>query len=225
MARASDARPSAPDEPPVAQGSAAERAATAPRAELAPTPPTPDWGDTLDALVAGDRVAFARFNRLVTSFLGQFRAYDFEDDWDDLRQEVLMSVVQNARAGRLREPQALVGYVRAIARNKFVDRLKRKLRRGEGDALPWEEEIDRRPAVGVPGHEPRADPEVSRDLRAAIGALDDRDRELIERVYLRGETYEEASRASGVALGTLKRRLREGLKTLRRQLDDPGGAS
>ncbi len=202
MARAPDPRPKAPTEP---QGPAA------------------DWGATLDALVAGDRIAFARFNRLVTGFLTQFRAYDFEADWDDLRQEVLMSVVQNARSGRLREPEALVGYVRAIARNKFVDRLKRKLRRGEGATLPWEEEIERSPAVGAPGYEPGTDPAITRDLRAAIAALDARDRELIERVYLRGETYEEASRASGVALGTLKRRLREGLRSLRRQLDGPGG--
>ena len=52
--------------------------------------------------------------------------------------------------------------------------------------------------------------------------LDARDRELIERVYLLGETYEEASRASGVALGTLKRRLREGLGLLRRRLEGAG---
>ncbi len=189
-----------------------------------PTTPhqEPDWSATLDALIAGDRVAFARFNRLVTGFLRQFRAYDFEDDWDDLRQEVLISVVQGARAGRLREPQALVGYVRAIARNKFVDRLKRKLRHAERETLPWEEEIDRAPAVGA--HPPSSGPagDAGHDLREALRALDARDRELIERVYLRGETYEEASRGSGVALGTLKRRLREGLGVLKRRLEGAG---
>lgn len=179
----------------------------------------PDWGAALDALVMGDRAAFVRFNRLITRFLTQFRAYDFENDWDDLRQEVLISVVQSARAGRLREPQALVGYVRAIARNKFVDRLKRKLRCAEGETLAWEEEIERTPAAGLPPLGPAQSAEAGHDLRNAIHSLDPRDRELIERVYLRGETYEEASRASGVALGTLKRRLREGLGALKRHLE------
>jgi RNA polymerase sigma-70 factor (ECF subfamily) len=193
------------------------------QAKTAPgDPEAPDWNATLDALVAGDRLAFARFNRLVTGFLSQFRAYDFEDDWEDLRQEVLISVVQSARAGRLREAGALVGYVRAIARNKFVDRLKRRLRCSERETLPWEEEIDRTPAAGAPQPGSPQSAETRHDLRDALRALDARDRELIERVYLRGETYEEASLASGVALGTLKRRLREGLGSLRRRLEGAG---
>ena len=64
-----------------------------------------DWLAVLGRLLAGDRVAFLEVNRLVTGFLVQLRAYDFRDEWDDLRQEVLLSVVANARAGRLRDPQ------------------------------------------------------------------------------------------------------------------------
>ena len=68
-----------------------------------------DWLAVLDRLLAGDRVAFLEVNRLVTGFLVQLRAYDFREEWDDLRQEVLLSVVANARAGRLRDPKAFVG--------------------------------------------------------------------------------------------------------------------
>ncbi len=64
---------------------------------------TVDWNATLERLLAGDRVAFLEFNRLVTGFLAQLRAYDFREEWDDLRQEVLMAVVANARTGRLRD--------------------------------------------------------------------------------------------------------------------------
>ena len=177
----------------------------------------PDWLAILEALVRGDRVAFARWNRLVTGFLLQFRAYDFEDEWDDLRQEVLSAVVENFRAGRLRDPQALVGYARIIARNKFTDRLKRRLRCGERDTLPWEEEISRAafPAATTSTTE-------AQDLRRALDHLDERERSLIERVYLAGETYEEASRATGIPLGTLKRRLRDGLQLLREALGGTG---
>src|SRR5438093_9936405 len=95
-----------------------------------------DWLAVLDRLLAGDRVAFLEVNRLVTGFLVQLRAYDFRDEWDDLRQEVLLSVVANARAGRLRDPQAFLGYVRIITRNKFVDRPQARPRPHDKDPLP-----------------------------------------------------------------------------------------
>ena len=91
-----------------------------------------DWIAVLDQLLAGDRLAFAKINRLISGFLVQLRAFDFRDEWDDLRQEVVMSLVANARAGRLRDPEAFLGYVRIITRNKVVDRLKGARRRHEG---------------------------------------------------------------------------------------------
>ena len=98
-----------------------------------------DWVAVLDSLLAGDRGAFLKINRLVTGFLVQLRAYDFREEWDDLRQEVLLSVVANARSGKLRDPKALAGYVRIITRNKFMDRLKSQLRFRAKEALPWDE--------------------------------------------------------------------------------------
>src|SRR5436309_6515417 len=102
-----------------------------------------DWLAVLGRLLAGDRIAFLEVNRLVTGFLVQLRAYDFREEWDDLRQEVLLSVVANARAGRLRDPKAFVGYVRIITRNKFIDRLKARLRHHEKEALARDEETAR----------------------------------------------------------------------------------
>jgi RNA polymerase sigma-70 factor (ECF subfamily) len=181
-----------------------------------------DWGAILERLLDGDRVAFARFNRLLTGFLVQLRAYDFEEEWDDLRQEVLIAVVRNARAGRLRDPKAFVGYVRIITRNKLMDRLKRRLRTGEKEVLPWEDEALRatpaEPAVEAPSLEARS------DLGAALGALTETDRRIVESVYVEGRTYQETADATGVPLGTLKRRLRESLAALRERLGPPRGA-
>jgi DNA-directed RNA polymerase specialized sigma24 family protein len=39
-------------------------------------------------------------------------------------------------------------------------------------------------------------------------------------VYIRGLTYEEAARATGIPLGTLKHYLRDGLAQLRDELSD-----
>jgi RNA polymerase sigma-70 factor (ECF subfamily) len=174
-----------------------------------------DWNAILERLLAGDRVAFLEFNRLLTGFLAQLRAYDFQEEWDDLRQEVLLSVVANARAGRLRDPQAFVGYVKIITRNKFVDRLKRRLRHGEAEALPWDEETARAAAVpaGVGG-----DDQTARELWAAVRELPGEEQRILEGIYLEGKTYQEVSDATGIPLGTLKRRLRAGLAALRARL-------
>jgi len=179
-----------------------------------PEPPT-DWMEVLDRLLAGDRLAFLQMNRLVSGFLAQVRAYDFRDEWDDLRQEVLLAVVENARAGRLRDPKALLGYVRVITRNKFIDRLKKHLRHHEKETLPWDDETARALHEDGPG-----DVEHLAALRAAVRDLPDEERRVLDGVYRGGQTYEEVSRSTGLPLGTMKRRLRTALATLRRRLGD-----
>jgi RNA polymerase sigma-70 factor (ECF subfamily) len=175
----------------------------------------PDWGEVQARLLAGDRLAFLEVNRLISAFLARFRAYDFREEWEDLRQEVVFSVIANARAGRLRDPGAFAAYVRSITRNKLVDRLKQRLRRHEGDTLPWDEASERL----------AADPPVAdgHDLHAALHELPDEERRAVAGVYLEGRTYQEVADATGLPLGTLKRRLRDGLAALRIRLGTPDG--
>ncbi|MDH3213004.1 MAG: sigma-70 family RNA polymerase sigma factor [Myxococcales bacterium] len=174
-----------------------------------------DWNATVERLLAGDRVAFLEFNRLVTGFLTQLRAYDFREEWEDLRQEVLLAVVANVRAGRLRDPQAFVGYVKIITRNKFIDRLKRHLRHAEKETLPWDEETARAAAVAS-GAE--AAGERAGDLWAAVRELPGEQQRILEGIYVEGKTYREVSEATGIPLGTLKRWLRASLAALRARL-------
>ncbi len=171
----------------------------------------PDWTAIQGRLLAGDRLAFLEINRLITGFLVQLRAYDFREEWEDLRQEVMMSVVANARAGRLRDPKAFVGYVRIITRNKFVDRLKERLRHHEKDHLPWDD-ASKEAAVRPP--------QGGRDeLWSAVRELPEEQRRVIEGVYLEGRTYQEVSETTGIPLGTMKRRLRDGLRALRQRFE------
>ncbi len=179
--------------------------------------PTEKWNAILERILEGDPVAFAKFSRLLTGFLVQLRAYDFEDEWDDLRQEVLTSVIANARAGRLRDPKAFVGYVKIITRNKFADRLKRRLRHQEKDSLPWDDEAAR---SGWDERTPEHDADTG-DLWRAVGELPDEQKRIVESVYAQGLTYREASHDIGMPLGTLKRKLTQGLATLRRRLEEP----
>ncbi len=179
-----------------------------------------DWLDVQHRLLGGDRLAFLELNRLVTGVLTQLRAYDFEDEWDDLRQEVAMAVIANARKQRLRDPQAFVGYVRIITRNKFVDRLKVRMRRREHEVLPWDEETARAWSA-VPGTGPSA---AADDLWSEVGRLPEQERALVEGVYREGKTYQEMADESGIPLGTLKRRLRQALTALRGRLGESFGS-
>ena len=177
-----------------------------------------DWIALLDGIVAGDRLAFAKINRLISGFLVQLRAYDFRDEWDDLRQEVVMSLIANARAGRLRDPQAFLGYVRIITRNKLVDRLKGARRRHERTSVSWDDDAARLIATV-------ADPSMAaaRELWAAVGDLPDEQQQVLDGIYRQGKTYQMVSDETGIPLGTMKRRLRDALMALRRRFADDLG--
>ncbi len=180
-----------------------------------------DWGGIQERLLAGERLAVLQLQRLVSSVLAQLRAYDFEQEWDDLRQEVAMAVIANARRGRLRDPQAFVGYVRIITRNKFIDRLKSRMRLREREALPWDEETARALAERAGAVEPLPE---GHELWSEVGRLPDEQRRLVEGVYREGKTYQEMSDETGLPLGTFKRRLRAALGALRGRLgENPHG--
>lgn len=174
-----------------------------------------DWIAIVDALVAGDRLAFAKVNRLISGFLVQLRAYEFRDEWDDLRQEVVMSLVANARAGKLRDPEAFLGYVRIITRNKVVDRVKGARRRHERGTVAWDDEAAR--AVGA-APDPAA--AAARELWAAVRDLPDEQQDVLDGIYRQGKTYQTVSDETGIPLGTMKRRLRDALVALRRRFAD-----
>jgi len=175
--------------------------------------PARDWTEVVTRLLAGDRLAFLEVNRLVTGCLTQLRAYDFRDEWDDLRQEVVLAVLASARAGRLRDPQAFVGYVRIITRNKLMDRLKDRLQHHEKETLPWDDATAAN--VEDTGHDTAIDAPT---LRAAVAELPPEERRVLEGVYGQGRTYEEVAAATGIPLGTMKRRLRSALALLRERL-------
>jgi RNA polymerase sigma-70 factor (ECF subfamily) len=178
--------------------------------------PTEDWIGVVERMLAGDELAFLKLNRLVTGCLTQLRAYDFQQEWDDLRQEVVLAVLANARAGRLRDPQAFVGYVRIITRNKVMDRLKERLRRHEKERLPWDDATAGALVATSVETTHAADDRAA--VRAALAELSDDERRVVDGIYAEGKTYEEVSAETGIPLGTMKRRLRDALQLLRRRL-------
>lgn len=174
-----------------------------------------DWIRIVDELRAGSHLAFLKINGLITGYLVKLRAYEFQDEWDDLRQEIVMSVIANAEAGRVRDPKALLAYVQVITRNKVLDRVKRSVTHRERNSSPLAIDESTDGLLGL-GTLPTADGIT--DLRAALRELPPQQRQVIHGVYVEGKTYEAVSAETGIPLGTMKRRLRDGLAVLRRRL-------
>lgn len=183
-------------------------------------PAREDWSALLWQLEDGDRRALLKLTRLINGFLTRWSAYDFRDEWEDLIQEVLIAALRAQRDGRIREREHTYGFLKTIARNKFVDRLKAQLRMPAESALPWEEVMDGGPAGGAAASADGSSAPDG-DLGRALGRLEARRRRCVEAVYLEGHTLDEAAVVTGIPLGSLRRYLREGLAELQSFLTAP----
>jgi len=171
-----------------------------------------DWPAVLDAVQRGDRVALVKVTRVITGYLARFGAYDLRDSWDDLCQEVLMALIASARRGALRHPEAFISYAGTITRNKLADWLQRNRRIALLTPQTAGDGADPDPPARA------ADVDLRIDLQRALGELPERQRQVMESVYLQGQTYEEASRRLAIPLGTLKHLLTDGLAQLRERI-------
>jgi len=167
-----------------------------------------DWGTVLRALEQGDRLAVLKVTGIITSFLAHYRAYEHRDSWDDLCQEVLISLIRSQRRGAIRDPAAFLGYTATTTRNALTDWVEAKRRPG-GPDLKGDPDAVQVQSV-------RGDPDTLLDLQQALGELPEKERQVMEAVYLLGLSYEEAAGRLGMPLGTLKRMQTRGLKDLRK---------
>jgi len=171
-----------------------------------------DWAEIVDRMLCGDRSAHRKVACLVTRMLARWHAYDFRDDWADLVQDVLLAVIHAAREGRVERRAAWIGYVRATAHHKLMDRLRMHVRHFE-DASDSPDEAHEACAA-VLRSEARQDSLA--DVRSALARLPERTRRAVYGVYGQGMTYDEIAEETRTPRGTVRRYLREGMAALRR---------
>jgi RNA polymerase sigma-70 factor (ECF subfamily) len=109
---------------------------------------------------------------------------------------------------------ALGGWLLVMARNRSIDRLRRR-------SLPVEEEAAPTlvgPALDIENFTVRN--EMARRVRVALQALPEAQREAISLAYFEGLTQSEIAKRTGDPLGTVKTRLRTALASLKAELGE-----
>lgn len=166
-------------------------------------------GDLLDRIAQGDLESFQTF---YGRYAGRVLAYARQlgrnrDGVEDVVQEVFVAVWRRAASYRPDRGDP-AGWLYTITRNKLVDHWRRLGDPGEpGDFddlpfHPWEDGGDLRLT-----------------MRQALAQVAPEQRRAIEMAYFGGLTYEETAQRLDLPVGTLKSRIRSGLKRLRTLLE------
>lgn len=125
------------------------------------------------------------------------------EDVEDILQETLLAI--HLKRHTWREAEPFTPWMRAIARHKLIDALRR---RGSRVALPIEDFSE---TLAAPEEErPPSPAETDRML----GMIDGRPREVVEAVALRGLTTQETASRLGMTEGAVRVALHRGIKAL-----------
>lgn len=168
-----------------------------------------DWACWLRAANAGDAAAYRRLLDALVPFLR--RAVRFAsagvplEDVEDVVQETLLAIHLKRHTW---DDAAPVGpWVRAIARNKLIDSLRR---RGRHVAVPIEAIIDTMPAA-TPAE--TLDP---RDAERLLSVLNGRQQEVVRAISVDGATIRQVAERLRTSEGAVRVALHRGLAALAR---------
>ncbi len=162
--------------------------------EVPPAGPDPIV-ELVHRIVSGDPAAEAelvqRFSRAVSFLL--WRLARDEAAAEDLYQETFRLVIEKVRAGELREPERLPGFVSSMARNLFISSTRLGSRRQKWHGDPEATETAPDPA---PGQLARLlAKERAALVRQVLAELKtDRDREILSRYYIADQDKEDICR-------------------------------
>lgn len=179
------------------------------------TPARGDLALLLERVAGGDRGALpVLYNRTSAKLYGIcLRLLGNEAEAEDALQDAYVTVWRNA--ARFDPAKASpITWLAVVARNKAIDRLRRR--------KVSTEQIDS--AADVADDSPTAFDLVQRDQDAArlsgcLDELEEKARAMIRAAFLDGASYPELAKREGVPLGTMKSWIRRGLLRLRGCLD------
>jgi RNA polymerase sigma factor (sigma-70 family) len=155
--------------------------------------------DDLQArLLAGEVEAVDRVSRWISHVLTTPRFWRLRQEWRDLHQETMTSLIKSLRGESFDASRDFRAYVQGIARHVVSQRY-RKMRAESGCLQENHEPVD------------PADPErqVTRHqlIRRVLEMASEDCREVIVDFFLNQSSYEEIAEEQGVPVGTVKSRL------------------
>src|SRR5262245_41806466 len=113
-----------------------------------------------------------RLTGLVASLLTRMGAYRKDESHEDLVQETTMALIEAVRRGAIRDRSAFVGYAWTAVRNRWLNVVRARDRRGfrvDGSELHELAPADLEP--GAPQAAEPLDPGSRMDLERALGVL------------------------------------------------------
>lgn len=183
------------------------------------TPPAADATFLIQQIAAQDRDAFGqfydRYSPLVFSLaLRMLRA---QADAEDLLQEVFMQLWRQA-ANYDRDRGAPEGWIINIARSRAIDKL-RSIRRMEKSFVLTDDPAKAESGDNVESS--ASESETKLTMNSALANLPEAQRRVLELAYFEGLSQSEIAKRLKEPLGTVKTRMRAGLKRLRDMLKTP----
>lgn len=177
-----------------------------------------EWATLMRAGLEGDAAAYRAVLAALAPFLrtevrrGLARYGQGVADLEDIVQETLLAIHLKRETWRTSDP--LVPWVRAIARNKVIDSLRRRGRRID---VPIEDHVETLAAPEPTRHL------TERDATEVLGLLDGRQREIVESISIQGASIRETASRLAISEGAVRVALHRGLKTLAKafRTEDP----
>lgn len=148
------------------------------------------WRELVDGVKRGDRGAM---EELYTSFSHGVRYYFCKHlgpaDLDDRVHDAYLTVVQAIRAGSLREPEALMGFVKTIIRRQVAagidDAVQSRRERVDFEVSAFVSDARQNPEQEAIGRQ------KTQLMVQVLQEISPRDREILTRFYLHGQEQDE----------------------------------
>lgn len=182
------------------------------------------WLTHLERIQAGNSDALAQLYDETAGLLYSLALRVVNDPAD--AEEVILDVYQHVwKSTHTYDPRrgTILGWLTILTRSRAIDRLRSTgLRRSR--ELPIEDGFETRSKAPAPEAESMF-AEERRRVRAALATLAPEQREAIELAFFRGLTHNEVAEAVGAPLGTIKTRIRIGMRKMRDALAAAEGES
>jgi RNA polymerase sigma-70 factor (ECF subfamily) len=172
-------------------------------------PTEEEWARMMHAAISGDAAAYRRFLEAVTPALRALaqknlaRSSAGNSEVEDIVQEALLAIHLKRHTWDPHRP--IRPWIIAIARNKFIDALRRRGRRAED----FVGDIDE-----VPYADTGIDSLERHELGRMLQKLNDRQREIVRSLSIEGATVEETARRLDMKEGTVRVTLHRALAVL-----------